>query len=240
MLLSEGADPNKTRSILPELPILEESPLTYAVYECNVNIVRLLIENGGKVNDKINITGMNSYPASTALQKCDNEALFNLLIKNGAKVTDRDICYIAATKDPALLSRFVSQYKDVRKSLIHCASLGGNISTLKWLRDNKFNLTDFDTEGNTAIHYLAGHNRWPIILDSTNVLIQTQDKFIYALKFLMEHKLDINQQNNNGDTPLHVAAARHSPYIVEALLRYGAKVNVTNKKTVFLFILQCI
>ena len=41
---------------------------------------------------------------------------------------------------------------------------------------------------------------------------------------------DVNLQNNDGDTPLHLAARYEMEYIVKLLLHYDADVNITNKK----------
>ena len=41
---------------------------------------------------------------------------------------------------------------------------------------------------------------------------------------------DVNLQNNDGDTPLHLAARYEMEYIVKLLLHYDADVNITKKK----------
>ena len=41
---------------------------------------------------------------------------------------------------------------------------------------------------------------------------------------------DLNLQNYDGDTPLHLAARYEMEYIVEVLLHYNADVNITNNK----------
>ena len=41
---------------------------------------------------------------------------------------------------------------------------------------------------------------------------------------------DVNLQNYDGDTPLHLAARYEMEYIVKLLLHYNADVNIRNKK----------
>ena len=41
---------------------------------------------------------------------------------------------------------------------------------------------------------------------------------------------DVNLQNYDGDTPLHLAARYEMEYIVKVLLHYNADVNIKNKK----------
>ena len=41
---------------------------------------------------------------------------------------------------------------------------------------------------------------------------------------------DVNLQNYDGDTPLHLAARYEMEYIVKLLLHYNADVNITNEK----------
>ena len=41
---------------------------------------------------------------------------------------------------------------------------------------------------------------------------------------------DVNLQNYDGDTPLHLAARYEMEYIVKLLLHYNADINITNRK----------
>ena len=50
------------------------------------------------------------------------------------------------------------------------------------------------------------------------------------VKFLLNKGANVNLQNYDGDTPLHLAARYEMEYIVKLLLHYNADVNIINKK----------
>ena len=59
---------------------------------------------------------------------------------------------------------------------------------------------------------------------------RSTDRYTKIVKFLLDMGADVNLQNKDGDTPLHIAARYEMEYIVKLLLHYNADVNITNKK----------
>ncbi len=53
---------------------------------------------------------------------------------------------------------------------------------------------------------------------------------VEALQMLLDLGADINQADQNGDTPLHGAAGRHAPAIIEFLVANGADLHAQNEK----------
>ena len=51
----------------------------------------------------------------------------------------------------------------------------------------------------------------------------------YICKFLLHHGVDINSQNNDGDTALHIAVQNHRYKTVDFLIKMGASEYIHNK-----------
>ncbi|KAK9888994.1 hypothetical protein WA026_004278 [Henosepilachna vigintioctopunctata] len=45
-------------------------------------------------------------------------------------------------------------------------------------------------------------------------------------RILVEYKANVDSQNNNKDTPLHIAVYEGKEYLVEVLLKSGASINI--------------
>jgi ankyrin repeat protein len=58
----------------------------------------------------------------------------------------------------------------------------------------------------------------------------TESEALEAVQVLLEQHPDINQTNNNGETPLHGAALRGADSIVQFLVEHGAKLDVKTKR----------
>ncbi|OEY86867.1 hypothetical protein BIY23_04545 [Wolbachia pipientis] len=74
-----------------------------------------------------------------------------------------------------------------------------------------------DNNNNTYVHLAIKHS--------------TSDNKhdIDIIKYFIEKTDDINEKNNDGDTPLHIAAAKHGLQdIVECLIQKGADINEQN------------
>lgn len=46
----------------------------------------------------------------------------------------------------------------------------------------------------------------------------------------------VDAQNSNGNTPLHIACLNGQDIVISELMGYGASVNVTNKKGIVSFL----
>ena len=46
----------------------------------------------------------------------------------------------------------------------------------------------------------------------------------------------VDAQNSNGNTPLHIACLNGQDIVISELMSYGASVNVTNKKGIVSFL----
>jgi hypothetical protein len=57
----------------------------------------------------------------------------------------------------------------------------------------------------------------------------TDEASLEAVKYALSLGLDVNAADDDGDTPLHGAAARDLPAIAQVLIDHGAKVDAMNK-----------
>ena len=104
-----------------------------------------------------------------------------------------------------------------------------NVSVSKYLLDNinGLDVNIADCDDNTALHYAVWCNK-----DSNTPLrkacCENDKREVERLLYLSEH--NINVQNNDGDTPLHVACRYGNSPIVETLMRAGADETITNDR----------
>ena len=60
------------------------------------------------------------------------------------------------------------------------------------------------------------------------LLIQKDESVASQLEFLLRHNLNIDGQNADGNTPLHIAAVKANLALVGDLLKHGADRNLLN------------
>ncbi|KAJ7361103.1 ankyrin repeat-containing domain protein [Mycena albidolilacea] len=68
----------------------------------------------------------------------------------------------------------------------------------------------------------AGANLHAKDNESQNVLSSAMDKSVEMLRFFLEHGVDPNNEDDDGNTPLHIACHYHAAATVECLLQFGA------------------
>ena len=82
------------------------------------------------------------------------------------------------------------------------------LSFFRELVEKKKNVLVKDSQGNTALHWAAGHNR------------------LHLVKYLVEeHGADVNTKSKSRATPLHFAAASGLNQVVEYLILKRAKID---------------
>lgn len=106
-------------------------------------------------------------------------------------------------------------------------------------------INNSDNNGNTALHmavsppqggfysreffkesiFKKNKNKKHLIKDASNI-----PRLKHLLSLLLEHGANINAQNNDNNTPLHLAILAQSPAIVTFLIENGADIDFTNKK----------
>ncbi len=107
---------------------------------------------------------------------------------------------------------------------LHLACANGRTphDIIQALIERSGNLNIRDRLGNTPLHYASGYRYFE------HTSITTIEYFAVIIGFLHNKGADLNLQNNNGDTALHVAARHGHLRIVRCLVSYGAWGDIKN------------
>ncbi|ARF02842.1 SWPV1-283 [Shearwaterpox virus] len=179
------------------------------IQDIDIEIVRLLLENGANVNKTDKVT--KSTPLYHVADY-KNTKIMELLILYGAKINIPNIC---------------NSYP------LHKACTENNIKGVEILLDNNAYTGIISLCSNTPLHISSGCNTSYEILKmllerGANVNIQSSILKSSPLhiairdeqktKLLLEYKADVNSVNTDNDTPISVAVKRYSGYNICKLL----------------------
>ena len=102
-----------------------------------------------------------------------------------------------------------------KRTPLYGASCSGHLELSEWLlRHDASLLVSDEGHGRTVLHEAV-----------INGLLE-------LLQMLLHHKPDLNVQDWEGKTPLHVASGYERPGVARMLLEYGADVNAQDKKSI--------
>jgi len=115
-----------------------------------------------------------------------------------------------------------NNYSGGHNSALSNAVSKGHLFTVQLLIDQGSNLHHIDDQSNSLLHLAAKEHH----IDILTILLNTRE-------------LDINLQNNEGDTPLHVSIKGfgNAEEIASSLIKHGADFNILNTKGETPFIL---
>ncbi|XP_039306085.1 ankyrin repeat domain-containing protein 27 isoform X2 [Solenopsis invicta] len=134
---------------------------------------------------------------------------------------------------------------------LHVAVLHDQLVIVDFLLDRDTDINAVDSDGMTALHYacVKGHQNILLLMLHANAdsavtdargntplhlaVDRDHENCVKALLYLSEHMripVGANVANDNGDTPLHLAARWGYCAIVSILLEYGVNSRTTNKK----------
>ena len=216
LLVSKGA---KVNAVSKEL----SRPLAKAVQADNLEIAKFLLEHG---TDKTINHSDDEF--QTAIFKARSAKMAQLLIANGANVSDRD--------------------KKGLSVLLHAVANHLDFDLLKVLLQNGADINAQDKSGTTALLWAAQHpyerddkNCVQILLENgananvannqgeTPLLVAEK---LEVLQALLAHGADVNAQNEDGQTALIHIAQIYDPKGEKTkwLLEHGADVNIRDKK----------
>ncbi|KAJ0423176.1 ankyrin repeat-containing domain protein [Aspergillus carlsbadensis] len=207
----------------------------------NIAIVRLLLEQGRPPWDPATSSeGAFSSPLFIA-GMCRNLEMVQMLLDKGAspaEYPDDDIGFLvyfctaweigpnneepsrqhSQAFDPSILQLLVQNGLPLNSSEIvyHAMSLGCKVGVISLLIDLGLDPNARSHIWNTALYYVLGNHRddW----EGCVALIQN----------CLEHGVDINLRDANGETVLYTAAEKAHPAVIRAVLAAGAEVHVLN------------
>jgi len=161
----------------------------------------------------VNNKGQNvPYVANISLNITSQRKLFNFIVKSPYVAEMSRLINIPNTEGVTVFQRMVFK------------STTPNLEWLKIFLQYGADVTVRDNKKSTVLHYLVNPRNF------------SAHETIAMCHWVLACGADINAQNNQGDTPLHIILERYkefSPDHLKAMLRYfilrGANLNLTNK-----------
>ena len=199
--ISYGVFSNGTDNSIPLNCIVDE----------NMDITRLLIENGADIHSKDN-KGLT--PIINAV-KSGNRQAANYILSKGTKITNT----IIETYGP-----FGPQ-----TSLLSLSSAGGLYKITKKILRNDNSVKDIDPEtGYTPLHY-ASTGFFPLS-DFSNDFVGLKQRKLKIAQLLIARGYDVNAVTRYKETTLHIAVESKFPEMAEFLISKDADVKAKDDK----------
>ncbi|WP_353272741.1 ankyrin repeat domain-containing protein [Wolbachia endosymbiont (group A) of Urophora cardui] len=219
----------------------------WAIQKNNLNIVKLLVNNGADINAKDNESWM---PLHWAVQLGSLDVV-KYLVERGANINaltadGRTSLELAAQKNRVNVIEFLKKAQlDLDKELL-TAVQDGDLNKVEGLANQGAGLNTKGSNDWTLLHFAVFSNKFDIVkfLLDKNANIKAKDVYgntplhvaaqydskLEIVEFLLDRNASgINDVNNNGSTPLHLAIQGNKPSTVKLLLNKGANINAKDK-----------
>ena len=199
-----------------------------AILQQNLEQIQECIDQGVDLNSSIyqGASAKGKQTWSFLYYACiyANETVIRLLMENGAKIPQNNapkyLSWIIEKRSPSLLNYCLDEVgsfsysEDTRESLIEQAARIGNTEAVKSLLKfgDDVNFHPKSSE-NSPLHSAVKNNEIPISI----------------IRQLIESGANINHQNSNKTTPLHLAIRRDRLDVVNLLLKQQAAPDCYNK-----------
>ncbi|WP_341812896.1 ankyrin repeat domain-containing protein [Wolbachia endosymbiont (group A) of Cephus spinipes] len=220
----------------------------WAIQKNNLNIVKLLVNNGADINAKDNESWM---PLHWAVQLGSLDVV-KYFVERGANINaltadGRTSLELAVQKNCVDTIEFLKKAQlDLDKGLL-TAVQDGDLNKVEGLANRGASLDTKDNNDWTLLHFAASSNKFDIVkfLLDKNANIKAKDVYgntplhvaaqydskLEIVEFLLDKNASgINDVNNNGSTPLHVATQGNKPSTVKLLLNRGARIEVKDSR----------
>ncbi|BFZ20693.1 hypothetical protein BsWGS_23732 [Bradybaena similaris] len=229
-LIDRGVDVNHVTSVSckSQTPLITVLIERYRYDCCAEKVIQVLLENGAHANV---VSWDGETPLIVAALKEGSRSVLQLLLDHGAELCDTDEEGNTALMHAALGGcsqnvSFLLQCTKGKKELLNlqnrtgltalmCAVSCRNFTIIKELIAHGADVNIRDANGNTAlIHSL---NQFPVPEDE-------------IAAFLIESGCEVNCQNNDGLSPLMLAAKNCLKETISTLLDSGAEINAVSEK----------
>ncbi|XP_034937894.1 ankyrin-1-like [Chelonus insularis] len=201
--------------------------------ETTLQIIQLLLKHNADI-EAVDAKGWT--PLSDACYNGNDKTVKFLLEKHAnPNVRDREgqtalhsICSSKSNSTRQIIQLLLKHNADIEAvdakgwTPLFEACRTGNIEAAKVLLENHANPNASNQRGYTVLHLFC---------------LRKFETTPQVMQFLLKQNADIEAVDENGRTPLFVACIRGNDKAVKCLLRYGANVNISDKKNQSL--LQC-
>ena len=204
LLLSRGADVNERDND-------QATPFLLASLCLKPEIAEKLLQNGADVN-AVNIHGQNALHLVSQSPHPDYQESGRLLLEAGVDLNGRA--------------------NDGRIPL-HLAGFYGQVYVAEALLEYAAQVNATDISGHTPLHQVTlGISNYDYKTSGMQLWDQKQHpaRVIWLAELLFEHGADVNAQNKDHETPLHLASRLRLHEMTRLLLNHGAKVDVMNSE----------
>ncbi|XP_069792433.1 CARD- and ANK-domain containing inflammasome adapter protein [Narcine bancroftii] len=190
------------------------TPLIHAVSLGHINIVKVLLEAGAKVDADVIDSVLN----------CNNQTLIKLILEKASGISQTvfvNALFKAVQKNQhRTVGVLIEQGIDTNTRngmqytpLLLAAELG-HVESVKVLIANGAHLDERTPNMNSALHLAA------------------QSGSLSVANLLIDEGMDVNIIGRGDQTPLHIASFHNQLPIIEALIRAGSKVNAITKEAI--------
>ena len=195
------------------------TPLHIACKYGYIEVVNILIENGGDINMA------NGYDSDTPL---------HLAISNN---------HLEVAMDLIRYNANINATNSDQSTPLHLACLNGNIKIAKALIEKGAVIDAIDNRQNTPLHIACNYDYFEVAMtliekgaaidarndDQDTPLHRACNRgHIEVAMYLIEDGADMNARNKNGNTPLHEAFFSENWELVNDLIEAGANKNIQN------------
>lgn len=243
-------------------------PLHIAAKEGNLEIVRLLVESGAKVNARQTTWGVSSLDYAC---EAGNTPVAEYLIDHGADVTARDLskwtplhrgCYsgvleivkLLVKKGGDLSARDALGYTPLHRTCI----TNGPLEMIRWIMDHvsegKQTFINDSEAPASLLHLICGKGNLDVVkyfieygediwarseTGQTILHRACESGSLDTVVFLVGLGLDVNARDINEKTPLHVACTCNHDVIFRYLVKSGGDVTSLDRHQMSLLHIAC-
>ncbi|MGH9332103.1 MAG: ankyrin repeat domain-containing protein, partial [Vicinamibacterales bacterium] len=226
-LIAAGAAVNLTE------PQYGFSAMQIALFNGHYRFSRLLIENGGQVNDgslylAVEMRNLATYNNRPNPPELDGDLgaleIVNLLLERGA---DPNLPYTKRIPDRQAQGAITVP---AGATPLYRATRATDLQTVRALVDRGANVSQGARDGSTPLMIASGFGVRAATDDDEFTDLGPRADPLDAAKLFVEKGADVNAVNNLGNTALHYAAQQGNERIVEFLIGKGAKLDLKNKQ----------
>ena len=179
----------------------DRTPLHMAVDHGLLEVTRILIGRGASVNARDSRDRTPLHPTLLARSSTFDDTYFDVV---------RYLLDHGADAN--------AQSNTEHSTPLHLASYFGGFKVAQLLLNRGVNINVRDAQCRTPLHEAL-----------TNLSNTVEDYFVDAVRFLLDHGADVEAEDNNHSTPLHVISEYGNVGAARLLLEHGARVDALDK-----------